>query len=194
MFIQDEGCPFDALTLKEKIKGEFTKARLIPKTNLEDFLSVSISCMELENGGGNTYGHVISSDIRFGSILNGDQLVVEPNNRGGLMSGGARSSSNDFYFNVIKNQISDALVTHIDNSIIKREASSNDIIALMALRSEENANMVVADLRNRGYRAFIKSEDTFFSVLIEVDSVHLNTEKVITELQKITGSKGKVLE
>ncbi|MBA5762359.1 SPOR domain-containing protein [Vibrio sp. 404] len=68
------------------------------------------------------------------------------------------------------------------------------IIQLMALKNAENAENVVKDLQKRGYQAHTKLENGFTRVIIGPDVSKNKLERQITELQKITGSKGRLLK
>lgn len=68
------------------------------------------------------------------------------------------------------------------------------IIQLMALKNAENAENVVTDLKKRGYQAHTKLENGFTRVIIGPDVSKNKLERQIVELQKITGSKGRLLK
>ncbi|ANW23574.1 SPOR domain-containing protein [Vibrio coralliilyticus] len=68
------------------------------------------------------------------------------------------------------------------------------IIQLMALKNAENAKNVVKDLQKRGYQAHTKLENGFTRVIIGPDVSKSKLERQVTELEKITGSKGRLLK
>ncbi|MER2496404.1 SPOR domain-containing protein [Vibrio neptunius] len=68
------------------------------------------------------------------------------------------------------------------------------IIQLMALKNAENAKNVVKDLQKRGYQAHTKLENGFTRVIIGPDVSKNKLEQQVTELEKITGSKGRLLK
>nr|PMH79934.1 hypothetical protein BCU58_04225 [Vibrio sp. 10N.286.48.B7] len=188
-----EQCPFDEYSLKEKVIGEFTKARLTPTTARTDFLGVNISCIEAKNNLGNIQGYSIHSDIRFGLELDNGSLVLESHNRGGMMVGGDVKVSKAFYFNTIRDQISDALVTHLESYSYKSVAQKEDVIInLMALKTRDNAYGLTEDLKRRGYNAFVKDERTFYRVLIKVNK-NDEAKAIVDELEQITGATGEII-
>lgn len=68
------------------------------------------------------------------------------------------------------------------------------IIQLMALKNEANAETLVKDLQKRGYRAHTKKENGFTRVIVGPDVSRDKLEKQVSELEKITGSKGQILK
>ncbi|HHF0533276.1 TPA: SPOR domain-containing protein [Vibrio alginolyticus] len=68
------------------------------------------------------------------------------------------------------------------------------IIQLMALKNHENAVALVADLQKRGYQAHTKKENEFTRVIVGPDVSKSKLERQVQELQKITGSKGRLLK
>ncbi|EGU47230.1 DedD protein [Vibrio ichthyoenteri ATCC 700023] len=68
------------------------------------------------------------------------------------------------------------------------------IIQLMALKNAENAENVVKDLQKRGYQAHTKLDNSFTRVIIGPDISKNKLERQIKELEKITGSKGRLLK
>ncbi|MEH0665554.1 SPOR domain-containing protein [Vibrio scophthalmi] len=68
------------------------------------------------------------------------------------------------------------------------------IIQLMALKNAENAQSVVDDLQKRGYQAHTKLENGFTRVIIGPDVSKSKLERQVIELEKITGSKGRLLK
>ncbi|RJX73838.1 SPOR domain-containing protein [Vibrio sinensis] len=68
------------------------------------------------------------------------------------------------------------------------------IIQLMALKSAENAKNLVKDLQKRGYQAHTKLENGFTRVIIGPDISKSKLERQVLELEKITGSKGRLLK
>jgi len=68
------------------------------------------------------------------------------------------------------------------------------IIQLMALKNADNAKNVVKDLQKRGYQAHTKLENGFTRVIIGPDVSKNKLERQILELEKITGSKGRLLK
>ncbi|MFA0412489.1 SPOR domain-containing protein [Vibrio renipiscarius] len=68
------------------------------------------------------------------------------------------------------------------------------IIQLMALKNADNAKNVVKDLQKRGYQAHTKLDNGFTRVIIGPDISKNKLERQIQELEKITGSKGRLLK
>nr|WP_070963522.1 SPOR domain-containing protein [Vibrio sonorensis] len=68
------------------------------------------------------------------------------------------------------------------------------LIQLMALKNAENAKNVVKDLQKRGYQAHTKLENGFTRVIIGPDVSKSKLERQLIELEKITGSKGRLLK
>ncbi|MDW6003449.1 SPOR domain-containing protein [Vibrio mangrovi] len=68
------------------------------------------------------------------------------------------------------------------------------IIQLMALKNSDNAKKLVADLQKRGYQAHTKQENGYTRVIIGPDVSKSKMERQLTELEKITGSKGQLLK
>ncbi|WP_162046834.1 SPOR domain-containing protein [Vibrio taketomensis] len=68
------------------------------------------------------------------------------------------------------------------------------IIQLMALKNADNAANVVKDLQKRGYQAHTKLENGFTRVIIGPDVSKTKLERQVGELEKITGSKGRLLK
>jgi DedD protein len=68
------------------------------------------------------------------------------------------------------------------------------IIQLMALKNAENAETLVKDLQKRGYQAHTKKENEFTRVIIGPDVSKSKLEQQLVELQKITGSNGRLLK
>ncbi|MGF1695923.1 SPOR domain-containing protein [Vibrio kyushuensis] len=68
------------------------------------------------------------------------------------------------------------------------------IIQLMALKNAENAETLVKDLQKRGYQAHTKKENEFTRVIIGPDVSKSKLEQQLIELQKITGSNGRLLK
>lgn len=68
------------------------------------------------------------------------------------------------------------------------------IIQLMALRNADNAQNLVKDLQNRGYQAHTKKENDFTRVIVGPDVSKSKLERQLIELEKITGSKGRLLK
>ncbi|MDC0612342.1 SPOR domain-containing protein [Vibrio sp.] len=67
------------------------------------------------------------------------------------------------------------------------------IIQLMALKNADNAKKLVADLQKRGYQAHTKVENGFTRVIIGPDVSKSKLERQLTELEKITGAKGRLI-
>ena len=68
------------------------------------------------------------------------------------------------------------------------------LIQLMALKNDDNAQKVVADLQKRGYQAHAKKENGFTRVIIGPDVSKSKLEQQLDELEKITGAKGQLLK
>ncbi len=68
------------------------------------------------------------------------------------------------------------------------------IIQLMSLKNEENAKTVVADLQKRGYPSQIIQENGFNRVIVGPDVSKEKLERQLQELNKITGSTGRLLK
>ncbi len=68
------------------------------------------------------------------------------------------------------------------------------IIQLMALKNADNAENLVKDLQNRGYQAHTKRENSFTRVIVGPDVSKSKLERQLIELEKITGSKGRLLK
>ncbi|MCW8333082.1 SPOR domain-containing protein [Vibrio sp. SCSIO 43135] len=68
------------------------------------------------------------------------------------------------------------------------------IIQLMALKNADNAANLVKDLQKRGYQAHTKQENSFTRVIVGPDVSKSKLERQIIELEKITGSKGRLLK
>ncbi|WP_295895936.1 SPOR domain-containing protein [uncultured Vibrio sp.] len=68
------------------------------------------------------------------------------------------------------------------------------IIQLMALKNANNAETLVKDLQKRGYQAHTKKENDFTRVIIGPDVSKSKLEQQLVELQKITGSNGRLLK
>ncbi|CAH0540804.1 SPOR domain-containing protein [Vibrio marisflavi] len=68
------------------------------------------------------------------------------------------------------------------------------IIQLMALKNADNAKNVVKDLQKRGYQAHSKKENGFTRVIIGPNISKQKLQREIVELEKITGSKGRLLK
>ncbi|MCL9781854.1 SPOR domain-containing protein [Vibrio sp. S4M6] len=68
------------------------------------------------------------------------------------------------------------------------------IIQLMALKNADNATNLVKDLQKRGYQAHTKKENGFTRVIVGPNLSKKKLEREIVELQKITGSKGRLLK
>ena len=84
--------------------------------------------------------------------------------------------------------------------VVKEVPERNDyqesawIIQLMALKNADNAHNLVKDLQKRGYQAHVKPEKTFTRVIIGPDVSKSKLERQVIELEKITGSKGRLLK
>lgn len=186
-----EDCPFDSQELREKIEGEFVKARINSTDNETSFLDVFVSCMQIKNGNEYVYGNSISVDIRFGTTLESGQQVVERFSRGTMMYGSDKEDSKLFYFNVIKDKVSDALVVYLQDPIL---SSTHYILRLMSLQDKENATNVVSDLKSRGYNSLSIESDGFFQIFVTTDQGLVHAQKLAEELEKITGSKSKIMK
>lgn len=68
------------------------------------------------------------------------------------------------------------------------------IIQLVALKNADNARNLVADLQKRGYQAHVKQENDFTRVIIGPDVSKSKLETQLVELEKITGTKGRLLK
>lgn len=68
------------------------------------------------------------------------------------------------------------------------------IIQLMALKNADNAANLVKDLQKRGYQAHTKKENAFTRVIVGPDVSKSKLERQLVELEKITGSKGRLLK
>ncbi|MFB9134863.1 SPOR domain-containing protein [Vibrio olivae] len=68
------------------------------------------------------------------------------------------------------------------------------IIQLMALKNADNAQTLIEDLQKRGYQAHTKLENGYTRVIIGPDVSKTKLERQISELEKITGSKGRLLK
>ncbi len=68
------------------------------------------------------------------------------------------------------------------------------IIQLMALKNSDNAKKLVNDLQKRGYQAHTKVENGFTRVIIGPDISKTKLERQLSELEKITGSKGQLIK
>jgi DedD protein len=66
------------------------------------------------------------------------------------------------------------------------------IIQLIALRNADNAEIMVKDLRKRGYQAHVIKENGFSRVIIGPDVSRTKLESQLAELKKITGSQGQI--
>lgn len=66
------------------------------------------------------------------------------------------------------------------------------IIQLVAVRNQDNAKNLVADLKKRGYQAHLKPDGGIFRVIVGPDVSKDKLEKQVAELQKITGLKGQL--
>ncbi|MEZ8822800.1 SPOR domain-containing protein [Vibrio amylolyticus] len=84
--------------------------------------------------------------------------------------------------------------------VINEVSEKNDyqdsgwIIQLMALKNADNAATLVKDLQKRGYQAHTKKENDFTRVIIGPDVSKSKLEQQLVELQKITGSNGRLLK
>ncbi|PMJ88274.1 SPOR domain-containing protein [Vibrio sp. 10N.261.55.A7] len=84
--------------------------------------------------------------------------------------------------------------------VINEVSEKNDyqdsawIIQLMALKNADNAATLVKDLQKRGYQAHMKKENDFTRVIIGPDVSKSKLEQQLVELQKITGSNGRLLK
>lgn len=67
------------------------------------------------------------------------------------------------------------------------------IIQLMALKNKENAVKLVEELKSKGYQAHGKQENGFTRVLIGPNLSKTALKKQVIELEKITGSRGRLL-
>ncbi|MDN2480646.1 SPOR domain-containing protein [Vibrio agarivorans] len=88
------------------------------------------------------------------------------------------------------------VVDVIVNEVAERNQYQDSawIIQLVALKNKDNAINLVKDLQNRGYQAHTKEENGFTRVIIGPDVSKSKLEKQVTELEKITGSKGQLLK
>lgn len=66
------------------------------------------------------------------------------------------------------------------------------LIQLVAVRNQDNAKNLVADLKKRGYQAHLKPDGGIFRVIVGPDVSKDKLEKQVAELQKITGLKGQL--
>ncbi|WP_153446649.1 SPOR domain-containing protein [Vibrio algicola] len=66
------------------------------------------------------------------------------------------------------------------------------IIQLVAVRNQDNAKKLVADLKKRGYQAHLKPDSGLYRVIVGPDISKDKLEKQVAELQKITGLKGQL--
>ncbi|WP_261815553.1 SPOR domain-containing protein [Vibrio gallicus] len=66
------------------------------------------------------------------------------------------------------------------------------IIQLVALRNAENAEVMVSDLRKRGFQAHVKTDKTLSRVIVGPDASRSKLESQIPELKKITGLTGQI--
>lgn len=187
-----ETCPISKEKVDSKVRGEFTKARLKPSNDLTDFLTVTVSCIKIENNLGTFQGYTLHSDVRMGITLDNGSLLVENYNRGGMMVGNSSESSQLFYFNVIRDQVSEALVSYIENPKGISLTNGKHIIYLMTLKDKQNAHNVADDLNRRGYHTSIKPEEAFYRVVVTVDGTISDAQKTINNLEELTGSKGRL--
>ena len=188
-------CPFSQDELKGKIQGEFIKARVKPSQDLTHFLRISLHCIEITQGNGFKTGVALHQDIRFGTTLDSGAVVLEEHNRGMMLVGSDDISSKVFFFNSIKDIVSEALITYIENPDATTLQKYNYIIQLMALRDINSAKALTKDLRKRGYNTHVKEEESFNRVIVlpEPEYGYKQVIQIVEELEEITGSRGQVL-
>ncbi|ELI1830351.1 SPOR domain-containing protein [Vibrio fluvialis] len=190
-----EKCPFDSQELREKVIGEFVKARVNPTDDTALFLNVDISCLQLKNGSGYVNGYSVDADIRFGTSLHSGEQLVERFSRGTMMTGSDSADSELFYFNVIKERVSDVLVDYLKELSFNTQSDDKVyILQLMALKEKDNANNVVADLKGRGYNALSIEKNGFYQILVLTDQGFDEAQRLAEELDRITGSKSKIFK
>ncbi|MCE0492978.1 SPOR domain-containing protein [Vibrio salinus] len=86
------------------------------------------------------------------------------------------------------------------NTEVREVAEKNNykdsawLIQLMALKNADNAKKLVSDLQKRGYQAHTKVENGFTRVIIGPDVSKSKLERQLTELEKITGAKGRLIK
>lgn len=188
-------CPFSQDELKDKIQGEFVKARVKPSQDRIHFLRISLQCIEITQRNGFKTGVALHQDIRFGTTLDNGVTVLEDRNRGIMLVGSGDASSKIFFINSIKDIVSDALITYIENPNSTTLLQYNYIIQLMALRDINNAEALAKDLRKRGYNTHIKEEESFSRIIVlpEAGYGYDQVIQIVEELEGITGSRGQVL-
>lgn len=75
---------------------------------------------------------------------------------------------------------------------VNQYSDSAWIIQLVAVRNQDNAKKLVADLKKRGYQAHLKPDGGIFRVIVGPDVSKDKLDKQVAELQKITGLKGQL--
>ncbi|CAH7084404.1 SPOR domain-containing protein [Vibrio chagasii] len=189
-------CPFSQDELMGKIQGEFVKARVKPSQDRIHFLRISLHCIEITQRNGFKTGVALHQDIRFGTTLDNGTVVLEEHNRGMMLVGSGDVSSKVFFFNSIKDIVSEALITYIETPNATTLQQYNYIIQLMALRDINNAEAVTKDLRKRGYNTHVKEEESSNRIIVlpEPEYGYEQVIQIVEELEDITGSRGQVLK
>lgn len=79
---------------------------------------------------------------------------------------------------------------------VDKKQEINDIgeykLLLMSLKNGDNAKALTKDLKRRGYNATIINRSNYFSVVISVQGAK-QAQDTINELQRITGSKARIM-
>lgn len=190
-----EKCPFDSQELREKVIGEFVKARVNPTSDTSLFLDVIISCLQIENGNGYVTGYSVNADIRFGTSLDSGAQLVERYSRGTMIVGSDSADSELFYFNAIKESVSDVLVEYLKNPSFNIQSANNVyILHLMTLKEKDNASNVVADLNSRGYNATSIETSGFYRILVTTDQGFDEAQRLAEDLEGITGAKPEIIK
>lgn len=105
-------CPFTLEQIKNKIEGEFLRARIKPTKDLKLNLTISINCLKIENKAGNSVGFAVYHQIRFGTQLGtGEFMLYEDPNLGRLYVSGM--DEEQFIMNTITDDVNEAITMYL---------------------------------------------------------------------------------
>lgn len=106
----NSSCPFSQSELRNRVEGEFVRARMKPTNSRDFYLVINVSCMNIENRSGHSTGTAVSYETRLGfENDDGDSMLFEYPNFGSMLIGGKDASSSSFFLNAIRDSASNAL-------------------------------------------------------------------------------------
>lgn len=107
-----ESCPFSKAEVREKIEGEYLRARIKPTDSIDLFIEVDVSCLDAQIAD-RSVGYVVSYETSFGTYFLDTIMMYRFPQYGSLAVGNGDASSLDFFVNSIAESVEDALTDYL---------------------------------------------------------------------------------